>query len=296
MKCFYHSADLDGHCSGALIKQAYPDCVMIGINYGDKFPWDTIKEGETIYITDFSLQPFEDMIRLNRFADLKWIDHHKTAIQNYHDSLLLGGEEIDGLCNSAFAGCELTYMWLHEGGHCQVPLAVHLLGRYDVWDHKDSRVLDFQYAMRAIEDTWPDNTELWNRILRDDTEVERMLESGRRILDYQRLEYRKTARAQTFVTEVDGLVCLAANAPMVNSKLFDSLMDEDLYDAVIVFSFTGKLNWKVSLYTSKPGIDVSSVAVAHGGGGHAGAAGCNCPDVGWIMENARQLNRKQKGA
>ena len=38
MKCFYHSADLDGHCSGAIVKMVYPECELIGINYGDKFP------------------------------------------------------------------------------------------------------------------------------------------------------------------------------------------------------------------------------------------------------------------
>jgi len=46
MKCFYHSVDLDGHCSGAIVKRAYPDCEMIGINYGDKFPWQQVYEGE----------------------------------------------------------------------------------------------------------------------------------------------------------------------------------------------------------------------------------------------------------
>jgi hypothetical protein len=43
MICFYHSADLDGHCSGAIIKKVHPECELIGINYGDEFPWDKVK-------------------------------------------------------------------------------------------------------------------------------------------------------------------------------------------------------------------------------------------------------------
>lgn len=42
MKCFYHSSDLDGHCSGVIIKQKYPKCEMIGINYGQDFPYNTV--------------------------------------------------------------------------------------------------------------------------------------------------------------------------------------------------------------------------------------------------------------
>jgi len=53
MKCFYHSSDLDGHCSGAIVKQEYADCEMIGIDYGNKFPWDSIEIRETVFMVDF---------------------------------------------------------------------------------------------------------------------------------------------------------------------------------------------------------------------------------------------------
>lgn len=39
---FYHSADLDGFCSGAIIKYSFPECELIPINYGDTFPWEII--------------------------------------------------------------------------------------------------------------------------------------------------------------------------------------------------------------------------------------------------------------
>jgi len=69
MKCFYHNADLDGQCSGELIRRVLPNCELIGINYGDPFPWDSIVPGETVYMADYSLQPHSDMKRLNKAKD-----------------------------------------------------------------------------------------------------------------------------------------------------------------------------------------------------------------------------------
>jgi len=33
--CFYHSADLDGHCSGAIVRKVFPQAQLVGANYGD---------------------------------------------------------------------------------------------------------------------------------------------------------------------------------------------------------------------------------------------------------------------
>ena len=76
MKCFYHSADLDGHCSGAIVKLKYPDCEMIGINYGDIIDINNIHQDEEVFMVDFCLQPFDGMLELNKKAKLYWIDHH----------------------------------------------------------------------------------------------------------------------------------------------------------------------------------------------------------------------------
>ena len=80
MICFYHRADLDGRCSGAIVKAHFPECRMIGMDYGEEMPWTEIYPNEEVYLVDFSLQPFEKMIRLQKLAQLIWIDHHKSAI------------------------------------------------------------------------------------------------------------------------------------------------------------------------------------------------------------------------
>ena len=84
-RCFFHSADLDGHCSGAIIKYKHPDCVMYPMDYGDKFPWHHINPDDIVYMVDFSL-PIDDMNKLSDKLGFNfiWIDHHETAAQEYN--------------------------------------------------------------------------------------------------------------------------------------------------------------------------------------------------------------------
>ncbi len=62
---FYHSADLDGQCSGAIVKRRFPNSDLNPINYNQTFPWEIIKPEDTVYMVDFGLQPFEQMAKLN---------------------------------------------------------------------------------------------------------------------------------------------------------------------------------------------------------------------------------------
>lgn len=275
MKCFYHKADLDGQCSGAIVKLKYPECEMFGIDYGDDFPWDKIQPDETVYMVDFSLQPFDQMVKLNVLANLIWIDHHKTAIEEWEKS---DSSEIKGLQFEGEAGCELTWEYLHP--HKKMPKAVELLGRYDVWDHRDPEVLPFQYGMR-LQDWQPVNKYAlwkWGILFRSITFVTSILREGNIIYRYKKQQNKTYAKACSFETDIDGLKVIAANAQLVNSKLFDSVWDDTRHDAMLTFGWR-KGRWSVSLYTSKPGIDVGAIAKARGGGGHAGAAGFQCSEL-----------------
>lgn len=274
MKCFYHSEDLDGHCSGAIVKYVYPECEMHPINYGDEFPWDLIKPDEVVFMVDFSLYPFSDMVRLNKLCRLTWIDHHKTAIVED----LKTSQAFPGLRHVGQAGCELVWEYLLP--HQPEPRAVHLLGRYDVWDHSEDDVLPFQMGMR-MQHTWPDEIgmHLWTDLFRATPRVfSDLIINGRAICAYQDQWNQKYAKSCAFETELDGLHLIAANITLVNSKLFDAVWDESRHDAMLTFGWR-KEKWTVSLYTSKPNIDVSKIAKARGGGGHEGAAGFQCEEL-----------------
>lgn len=271
MKCFYHSADLDGHCSGAIVKLKYPDCEMIGINHGEVFPWETIEVDEDIFIVDFSL-PVEDMLTINELAKLHWIDHHKTAIDATNKKYFSprGGK----LLNNDFAACELTWKYLNK--EKDMPLAVYLLGRYDIWKHdEDSRALPFQYALRA-KNTIPDKVSFWKNLLAK-REVDDLVKEGKLILEYQSKQ-NKILCNNSFESTINGYKAICINDVLGNSITFESVYNPEIHQLMIKFYLANK-KWNVSLYSTHDDINCGKLAQKFGGGGHRQAAGFKCTDL-----------------
>lgn len=279
MKCFYHSSDLDGHCSGAIIKHAFSECEMIGINYGQPFPWESIKEGEVVFMVDFCLQPFEDMKKLNRLCRLVWIDHHasgsisEATAQRFVAS---GGQVLD----SSQAACELT--WSYVFPLLSIPRAVFYLGRHDVWDHTDPLTLPFQYGLRLRGNTSPDQA-FWGSLFHaSDLDISVIADAGKLIIEYeisQNAKFCQTYAFETKLSTANGLLrAICVNRTFCNSSLFNSVYDPDKHDIMIAF---GRLNkrWVVSLYTTKDNIDCGAVALSYKGGGHKKAAGFTCDEL-----------------
>lgn len=276
MRCFYHSADLDGRCSGAIVKNFLPDCQMIGIDYGEPFPWDSIYPNEDVIMADFSLQPFSDMERLNALAQLLWIDHHKSAIEDAK------GTEVQGILDTEFSACELA--WKHFSPDTQMPLAVRLLGRYDIWKHADEPdALSFQYGCKMYDTSFDQQlTEFWKDVIKSSGSwIGSVCFDGRRLLSYERMQNAAFMSAYGFDVDFDGLRCIAANRGMSNSLLFESKWNHNDYDAMLMFAWKNG-QWTVSLYTDKPGVDVSVICKARGGGGHVGAAGFQCKELPFL--------------
>jgi oligoribonuclease NrnB/cAMP/cGMP phosphodiesterase (DHH superfamily) len=284
MICFYHSADLDGHCSGAIVKQANPDCKMIGIDYGDAFPWDnvsgTIAMKNDLWMVDYCLQPFSEMEKLGRWygKNLIWIDHHVTAIEEAEKR----GFNPPGRREVGKAACELVWEYLYGSlapGH-----AIRLLGRYDVWDHSDKRTLPFQYGMR-MEETWPEHQALWKNLIRkNESTYKRILRAGGLIVKYQQAQNEKIIKARGFEARFRGMKVIACNAQLTNSTLFDSHWDPEQYEAMVTFGMKPDGSWTVSLYSDREDVDVGKVCKELGGGGHKNAAGFQAQTYVELME------------
>lgn len=273
--CYYHSADLDGKCSAALILRKIPSALLCGVDYGRALPSeDEISDTDTVYMVDFSLQPFDRMLELNNKCNLIWIDHHKTAIEDHTTA----GSPIKGLQRIGIGACALVHEYLFPGA--ELPYAVRLLAEYDVWNIADPNVFKFQHGMR-LQLTEPHDT-VWNTLFdRDKSTLHTMIiEDGARIIMYQRMEDKKTASSLCFPTVLDGIPILAANRTHTNSEFFSTVDKRGHYKAVCLFGWyaaTGK--WKVSLYNMTPDvndIDLGAIAKKYGGGGHKGAAGFTC--------------------
>lgn len=258
--CFYHGIDLDGHCSGAIVKYRFSTAVMHPINYGDDFPWDEIKGDDEVYMVDFCLQLFEDMERLMQKCNLIWIDHHSSAIQSYVTRKPIHRSNCCARIDSTKAACELTWEYLFSDK--PVPLAVKLLGLYDSWTFKghelEDRVLPFQMRMRMEEldpKDWnlvgsihstPEAERTWKYLFQpsesSDEFIDQLVAEGRLLLRYDEANKAKYARTYAFETK---LMCpgdltyqeaiggpwekrgpykaIAVNLGLANSKVFDAV-------------------------------------------------------------------------
>jgi uncharacterized protein len=271
MKCFYHSADLDGHASGAIVKYRFPACETIGINYGQEFPFGKIGHKEEVFMVDFTLQPFDQMEYLAEISDLIWIDHHKTEIEEAEKRQF----NPRGIHRIGIGACALVWEYLYPS--YQIPDTIRLLAEYDVWNHSDPRVLPFQYRFRFFENTYPDNQELWVRYIEKEGARE-VCKIGQTLLTYEDRQNARFCKSYAFETTLSSLTAVCANRGLTSSKLFDSIYDPAQHDLMITFCRL-KLpahQWTVSLYSTKDDIDCGQIARSFGGGGHKGAAGFQC--------------------
>lgn len=236
------------------------------MQYGDPTPWDMITIGETIYLVDFSL-PTDDMLDLSRRANLIWIDHHKSAMEENKDLPLSGIQRV------GTAACALVWEYLVE---TPLPYAVELLSDYDIWDHTNPDTLPFQYGLR-LRDTTPGN-ELWRHLLTGNYEimVSDVIKTGKVVLEYEKSENTYYAKAAAFEAEWDGLRCIMISKLFGGSDLFESVFDPERHDMMVSFGWLNG-SWKVGLRSENGG--AGDLAVKYGGGGHDNAAGFTCNEL-----------------
>jgi oligoribonuclease NrnB/cAMP/cGMP phosphodiesterase (DHH superfamily) len=141
--CFHHN-DPDGHACGAIVRYALGEAVtLIECDYNaTSIPWDLVEQTEQVIVADFSF-PVTDMQRLARNRELVWIDHHKSAIDEFAGI----ADHWPGKRDVSEAACVLT--WKYFFPHRPVPKAVLLVGDRDVWRW-------------AEKDTGPFNESLYN--------------------------------------------------------------------------------------------------------------------------------------
>jgi oligoribonuclease NrnB/cAMP/cGMP phosphodiesterase (DHH superfamily) len=275
MKCFYHESDLDGKCSGAIVKKKYPKCDMIGIQYGYSFPWHTIDKDDTVVLVDFCLQPFEHMIRLNEMCNLIWIDHHESAVKDMHRYRFVpsGGGVVR---DDKRAACELAWEFFYPDK--QIPYPVLLISAYDtVQSDLYEGCAEFEYGMK-VYNTDPGST-VWKHILSDNyAKVGKIIKEGKRVLEYYKIAAASYAKESAFDLHFEGLRCVAINTHTKGASEFESVYDADKHDAMLRFSYRDGF-WSFSLYCLKPGIDTLSVSMKYGGGGHSTASGFQCSQL-----------------
>jgi oligoribonuclease NrnB/cAMP/cGMP phosphodiesterase (DHH superfamily) len=276
MKCFHHN-DMDGKCSAAIVARLYvhlwkiPNCQFIEIDYNHRFPIEIIEQGEEVFIVDFSLQT-DDFEKLLSITDkVTWIDHHKTAIEKFKH---IDCSTVPGIRESGTAACVLVWRYLLPT--LALPLAVDLIGDYDVWDFKygdDARL--FQLGIKAAD--YPVQSIDWQYLFENNDHCDLIIKDGITIKTYEEARNLNIIENYGFYADFEGHRAVCCNNGKTNSQLFDRVK-ENSYEIMMPFIYDGK-TYTVSIYTKRDDIDCSEIAKKYGGGGHRQAAGFQCAEL-----------------
>lgn len=282
----YHRSDFDGICC-RYIAEAYfgKSAEYIGWEYNDPIP--KIPAGSYLYMLDIAIHELMDHPRLC------WIDHHISSIRKYGKR---AGFQIDGV-----AACRLAYQWFFTEGSTasgkehytnrsvKEPLFVRMLGEYDVWDHRDPRGKALQLGLRACNAA-EFSPEDWIKMIRDEDPalqgivIHNVCVRGAAVQTYLEKQNRSVVKHRGFVLSFEGLHFAAVNAAGGNSLVFDAVDTAGL-DGLLIYGWVRQKGWVVSMY-GVPGrkVDLSTIAVKYGGGGHAGACGFTVENLPFAVD------------
>ena len=286
MICIYHSKDLDGWSSAAIVNKKFEGAKLVGYDYGDAFP--EVEKNLPLIVVDVSF-PMEHMLKMaeDRNLDLMWIDHHIKSIKEYEQFMKDRDNTFCVTCiKDGIASCELTWGALYPDD--TMPEAIRLLGMYDVHRKEDpeeweNRVLPFQFGMRSIcssPEEFP--ALLLNNDALSKEFIERTIKDGLAILRYTRKVDSILMERKAFEANFSGYRALCLNAATYSFLTFASRWDESKYDIAVGFSHNGK-KWTGSIYASSPDIDCNEIARKLGGGGHKRASGFAVDDIFTVL-------------
>lgn len=285
MICIYHSKDLDGMSSGAIVKYKYPDCQLIGYDYGEPIP--ELPQGEAIIMVDVTF-PIPVMQKIQH--RLTVIDHHQSFIEGWKEATKLSAYRIGGRLQTGKAACELTWEFFFP--YQPIPEWITLLGMYDTWRNTDqvlwkTGVLPFQYGLRALVNSPEDLLESY---LDEDKipqlklfpgDVQEITRDGIAIARFVKQSDIYNCSRNAFIVEFEGLRTICVNTVATSIATFESVYDPLKHDLMMGFNYTGEF-WKISL-RSVNGINCFELAKKYDGGGHPEAAGFQVMDINELI-------------
>ncbi len=283
--CIYHSRDLDGFASGAIVKRKYPNATLVGYDYKQPIPWDKIPAGVPVIMIDVSLD-MPDMEALAKHSNMQltWIDHHISKIKEFEAYAADRESFMVVALKDGISAAELAWKYFNPGS--TMPVAIRLLGEYDTWrnddkDRWDNEILPFQFGMRArcnSPETFPPHLFYVTGYETMPKQIEEVINEGKGILSYISKTNQLLCRRGSFEADFMGYRAICLNAGGVNSDTFSSVYDPNIHDIMMPFFYDGH-KWIFSIYTTKSDIDCSMLAKQNGGGGHRQAAGFESEDL-----------------
>lgn len=302
----YHAGCWDGFCAAWVAHKALGEIDTHAAHYGTEPP-DV--RGRTVYMLDFCY-PRPVMRRI--LADARWLvvlDHHKTAqaeLDGIVDEFVQRPDLITTNRDANPHGQELPRVWFDmnkSGGRLawEYFWEYHLSrgengSRYSELVDGSGRSLKRDKAPWLVDYT--EDRDLWRHTLADSENINAALRSypldfalwdefhdtvgQREMFKREGAAIRRAERAivESHVRhareiEMAGHRVYAVNATVLFSEIAGELAKGAPFGACYFDRHDGKRQW--SLRSDADGVDVSLIAVAHGGGGHQHAAGFEEP-------------------
>lgn len=313
-----HHNDMDGRAGGYILYKYYnsfineEDIKTLECGYNMTFEWDKlIDKNDIVAIVDYSLNhgQYQSLVEyLNDRTNIVWIDHHKSAIEQYTEQ-----SSLEGLRNIEYCGAELAYMFTL--GYCQdltnangvynrktqireknldnayakLPTWVKEVGNFDCWRmniHMDySKQFNYGVQMHWDENqlTTREGRNFWAKIDQSNN-IDEYVNEGKIIMKYNDAQNAKAVKINGFEcrlrkSDFSDYKAIALNTASIGSDVFKSVYNDYEIGFVFCYSEKNKENKHMSFSVYRLGmnpqknIDVSKIAQSFGGGGHAGAAG-----------------------
>jgi oligoribonuclease NrnB/cAMP/cGMP phosphodiesterase (DHH superfamily) len=263
----YHD-DLDGRCAGSLLADLYPKAIYIPIDYHYASPLGKIKQGDCVFIVDYSFSDTRDMLAvMEKTKNLVWFDHHKTTLEKYNSGTF---KDIPGTRVVGKSGALLVWEYIHPDD--DPPMYVQLINDYDLWMLKDEDTVHFANGL-LLHDTTP-QAKIWRMLKEDDPAfMQHILNLGEVIGAFKEQHYAEYIRRYGYGRKYADYKCIIINTAKTTTKAFESVKFD--YDIFVSYAYNGD-RYVVSLYAANHEIDVADIAKRFGGGGHRGASGFTC--------------------
>lgn len=273
MVVFYH-ADNDGKACAAIIHELYPKCWCYPVNHNKDVRWDLLDPTiKTALIVDFSF-PLPLMQELKNKYRLIWIDHH-PVVNEYAQQ----GFTCEGKCESSPGRSAAMLVWEYFHPNTPAPWVIKYISDYDTWCFQygdDTRAFDAAIGQLELSPIDKHQTE-WNKLFRDKDFVHKLIQTGKRILNYIKIKNRVIVEDGGFETKICDTPAIACNVKDANSSLFDGIDRPDLPIRILFRYFHNIRKVRVSIYSiDEKKYPANEIAKKFGGNGHAGAAGCVC--------------------
>lgn len=287
--CIFHAKCTDGYAAAYAVRCALGD-IDFHEGYYNAPPPDVA--GRDVIIVDFSYKR-DVLIEMARVAKhVLVLDHHKTAKEDIGDltaapkwrlfERIQIAEGMPGIILGTFdmerSGAGLAWDYFMEG--LPRPWLIDLIETRDLWNRDSFRWEPARMA-HAYLNSFPFTFDEWDEHMRVTMEEQgqaMVLREGAAILRQHDRDVEEMIGATKRRMKIGGHDVPVANlGPMLASDAGHVMSKGEPFSASYFDGARGRL---FSLRSADDGLDVSEIAKAYGGGGHAHAAGFKV-ELGW---------------